>query len=35
MEEANWTTRPTKIDNWTKDIDYVMFVNENVSSHKK
>ena len=32
MEEANWTTRPTKIDNWTKGIDYVMFVDENGNS---
>ncbi len=32
MNELNWTTRPTKIDNWTKGIDYVMFVDENGNS---
>jgi len=28
----NWTNRPTKIDNWEKGIDYVMFVDENGNS---
>lgn len=28
----DWTNRPTKISNWEKDVDYVMFVDENGNS---
>ena len=30
-----WTSRPTKIDNWEKGLDYVMFVDENGNSDIK
>lgn len=32
MGNFNWTNRPTPIDVWTKDVDYVMFVDENGNS---
>ena len=31
----DWTERPSKITNWSKDIDYVMFVDENGNSDIK
>ena len=33
--DSNWTNKPTKIKNWEKDIDYVMFVDENGNSDIK
>lgn len=29
MKNFNWTNRPTQIKNWEKDVDYVMFIDEN------
>ena len=31
----NWTSKPTKIKNWERAIDYVMFVDENGNSDVK
>lgn len=33
--DFNWTNKPTKIKNWEKNIDYVMFVDENGNSDIK
>lgn len=33
--EPDWTEKPSKITNWSKDIDYVMFVDENGNSDIK
>ena len=29
MGNFNWTNRPTQIRKWEKDVDYVMFIDEN------
>ena len=33
--EQDWTKKPSKITNWSKDVDYVMFVDENGNSDIK
>ena len=32
---TNWRNRPTYIDNWPNNIDYIMFIDENGDSHLK